>query len=184
MPVGDLLHPGVIGLTDFQVILTDGAGLTCLPGLITAEYGAALHIDLTEQGEITAVIVVQAVDTYIAAIPAIAQDHEQFVLTGFQQLCHIKALHAKTPAVIPGAGGQHKISHPLPVQESSVQTMAGNIQAGPCQVSDGKTSAQIRRGLPRFSVMRQLRVDPSGLPDWQASISDHHISTSLAAILH
>ena len=184
VPIGDLLHPGVIVFTDFQVILPDGTGLTGLPGLITAEYRASRHVDLTEQGKITAVIVVQAVNAYIAAIPAVAQDHEHLVLTGFQQLCHIKALHAKTPAVIPGAGGQHKISDPLPVQVSSVQAMAGNIQAGPCQVSDGKTSAQIRRGLPHFSVMRQLRVDPTGLPDRQACIPDHHISTSLEAILH
>ena len=183
VPIGDLLHPGVIGFTDFQIIFTDGAGLTGLPGFITAQNDGSVQFQLAEQGQVIPVKIPQAVDAHIATIPAIAQDHEQLVFTGFQQFRYIIALHCQALAVIPGTGSQHKITHPLPIQESGVQAMAGDVQASIAGLIHRKPAAEIRRGLLGFRVMGQLRVDPFGPPNRQSGISDQHFSTSPSAIL-
>ena len=178
MPAVQFFHPGVIAFTHLQVVFPDGALLRGFPAFIAAQDGRAVRFQLTQQRQIIAIVIPQAVDANASPVPAVAQNNKQLIFTGFQQLGHIVALHHQPLFVIPGAWSQHKIAHPLSVQVSSIQAVAGNIQACAAGRFCGEPSAQIGSGLLLFRFMGQFRVDPFCLPGRHDSISDHPIKTS------
>ena len=184
VPTGNRFQPCVIILPDFQVVFPDRPLLGGFPILIAQKNRLPVHFQLAEQSDVGAAIVSQSVHAHAAAIPAVAQNNGQFVFARFQQLGHIVALHGQALAVIPGAGSQHKIAYPLPVQISGIQTMAGDVQACAAGRFCSEPSAQIGCGLLFFRVMMQFRVDPFCLPGGQSSVSDHPVKTSHGAVLY
>ena len=73
-------------------------------------------------------------------------------------------LYRQSFAIISCAGSKNKIAHAPPVEESSIEPVAGDIQAGVFCLFYGETSAQTGSGLALLWIMGQLRINPLSHP--------------------
>ena len=164
MPALDVFQPGITDFTLLEIIFADRPRLRSFPAFIRAHDDFPVRLKLTEQRKVRSVVIAQAVNADTAPVPAVAEDHGQFVVPGAQQVCHIIALHRQSPAVIAGSGCEHKIAHAFSVQKSGVQTVAGDVQTGLFRSGRAETPAKVRSRLLFFGIMRQFRINPLRLP--------------------
>jgi hypothetical protein len=145
--------------------------------------GLPVGLELEVQRHIRAVEVPVAVHAGAAAVPAVAQGHDQLVFAFSQQPGNIVGLYGEALVIVPGAGREDKIAHAPPVQTGFIQAVAGDIQHGVLRPLRGEAAAQDGGRLPRFRIVRQLRVDPFGLPDGGHLILNRsHVKTSRLTI--
>ena len=144
VPAGQFsFQPGIIHFALLQIVLADGAALGRFHGIIRNADRLAIHFQLEQDSQFLAEQVAVTVHAGSAAVPAIAQRDQQFILAGMNKHCHIVGLCPKVLVCGKAAGSKHHIADPLAVQPCRIQTLGGNIQPFAFSCRDCEHLAQI-----------------------------------------
>lgn len=125
-----------------QVVLADRALLGGLHRPVGYTDDPAVHLQLEQHAQRVAKEVAAAVHTAGAAVPAVAQGDQQFVLARAHKAGHIVGLDAQVLVTGKAAGGQHHIADAHAVQPRRVQPHGRDIQPGAAG-GRGENPAQI-----------------------------------------
>ena len=144
VPAGQFsFQPGIIHFALLQIVLADGTALGRFHGIIRNADRLAIHFQLEQDSQFLAEQVAVTVHAGSAAVPAIAQRDQQFILAGMNKHCHIVGLCPKVLVCGKAAGSKHHIADPLAVQPCRIQTLGGNIQPFAFSCRDCEHLAQI-----------------------------------------
>ena len=144
MPTGQFsFQPGIVHFALLQIVLADRAALGCFHGIIRNADRLAIHFQLEQDSQFLAEQVAVTIHAGSAAVPAIAQRDQQFILAGMNKHCHIVGLCPKVLVCGKAAGSKHHIADPLAVQPCRIQTLGGNIQPLAFSCRGGERLAQI-----------------------------------------
>ena len=144
VPAGQFsFQPGIVHFALLQIVLADGAALGCFHGIVRNADRLAIHFQLEQDSQFLAEQVAVTIHAGSAAVPAIAQCDEQFILAGMNKPCHIVGLYPKVLVCGKAAGSKHHIADPLAVQPCRIQTLGGNIQPLAFSCRGGEAFPQI-----------------------------------------
>ena len=173
VPTGKLpFQPGIVHFALLQIILANRAALGGLHVVIRNADRLAVHFQLEQDSHFFPEQVTVSIHAGSAAVPAIAQCDEQFILAGMNKRCYIVGLYPKVLVCGKAAGSKHHIADPLAVQPCRIQTLGGNIQPLAFSCRGCKHLAQIACrtvGLIRLCLpfaggfQRRLLLLPVGL---------------------
>ena len=166
VPVGDLLAPSIIHLALLHVVFAQRAGLAGLPAAVRAEDGPAVGLQLQPERDVLAVDVAVAVHAGAAAVPAVAEEGDQLILPLAQEAGDVVRLDVQDLVIAAAARREDKIARAAAVEPDFIQAVRRGIEPqrpGGLFRGDGKAFFQIARGLMRFGIALELRVDPPGL---------------------